>query len=284
MDCKSANEINIAGFLMSKGINPNKTVGNSFWYCSPIRNERSPSFKVNRDKNIWYDFGTNNGGSLIDLVCRMYHVEVPGALLILSGVSVADRISFIDRRVDISPPARIRIMQIDSLKNKALLQYLINRKINPLFTSRYSAEVTYQVGSNVKSFFAIGFKNDQGGYELRNKYIKLSTSPKDITTIEGRNHLAVNIFEGFMDFLSALTYFKTDRSGCDTIVLNGVGFVKRILDRLPGYQTINLFLDNDKAGLETADQIQLIRPDAINRSMIIYPDFKDFNDFLKSRY
>ena len=102
MDCKFANEINIAGFLLSRGINPNKTVGNSFWYCSPIRNEHTPSFKVNRDKNLWYDFGTATGGSLIDLVCQMYHVGVPGALLILSGVTVADRISFIDQRVDVT--------------------------------------------------------------------------------------------------------------------------------------------------------------------------------------
>ena len=97
------------------------------------------------------------------------------------------------------------------------------------------------------------------------------------------DHSRLNVFEGFMDFLSALTSFKTDRSGCDTIILNGVGFVKRILDRLPDYHTINLFLDNDKAGLEAAAQIQLIRPDTINRSQNIYPDCKDFNDFLKKR-
>jgi len=284
MDCKFANEINIAGFLLSKGINPNKTIGNSFWYCSPIRNEHTPSFKVNRDKNLWYDFGTATGGSLIDLVCQMYHVGVPGALLILSGVKPADRISFIDQRVDVTPPVRIEIKHIQPLKNRALFGYLTFRSINPQFASRYAVEATYQVGNKERNNFAIGFKNDSGGYELRNKYDKLSTSPKDITTIEGKNRSAVNVFEGYMDFLSALTYFKTDRSGCDTIVLNGVGFVKRILDRLPGYHTINLFLDNDKAGLDAAAQIQLIRPDALNRSQNIYPDCKDFNDFLKKQY
>ena len=283
MDCKFANEISIAGFLTSRGINPNKTIGNCFWYCSPIRNEHTPSFKVNRDKNLWYDFGTATGGSLIDLVCQMYHVGVPGALLILSGVTVADRISFIDQRVDVTPPVRIEIKHVQPLKNRALFQYLILRRINPLFASRYAVEATYQVGAKEWNNFAIGFKNDCGGYELRNRIAKLSTSPKDITTIEGKNRSALNVFEGFMDFLSALTYFKTDRSGCDTIVLNGAGFVKRILDRLPGYHTINLFLDNDKAGLEAAAQIQLIRPDTINRSQNIYPDCKDFNDFLKKR-
>jgi len=68
------------------------------------------------------------------------------------------------------------------------------------------------------------------------------------------------------------------------LYLSGLEFVKRILDRLPGYPTINLFLDNDKAGLEALAQIQLIRPDAINRSRNIYPDCKDFNDFLKKQY
>ena len=68
------------------------------------------------------------------------------------------------------------------------------------------------------------------------------------------------------------------------LYLSGVGFVKRILDRLPGYPTINLFIDNDKEGPEATAQIQLIRPDAINRLQNIFQDCKDFSDFLKRQY
>ena len=280
MDCKFANSMNIAGFLLSKGINPHRTVGNNFWYCSPVRKEEHPSFKIDREKNLWYDFGTATGGTLIDLVCRMYSVDVPGALLILSGVNSGSAFSVSDRRKSPEPAAGIKLVQVGQLKSPVLHHYLVRRNINPYFATGYCMEVTYQAGQSEKPNFAIGFKNDRGGYELRNRYTKLSTSPKDITTLKGKNGSAVNIFEGFMDFLSALSYFKTKRPGCDTIILNGVGFVKRILDRLPGYSRINLYLDNDRAGVETADRILQIRPDAINRSQIIYPGFKDFNDFL----
>ena len=93
MNCKLANEMNIAGFLRSKGISPNKTAVNCFWYCSLLRNEKEPSFKVDRDKIVWYDFGTATGGGLADLVCKTYHVDIQGALTILSGVAIDNSIS-----------------------------------------------------------------------------------------------------------------------------------------------------------------------------------------------
>jgi hypothetical protein len=88
------------------------------------------------------------------------------------------------------------------------------------------------------------------------------------------------VFEGFMDLVSALTYFKTDRQKCDVVVLNGVGLVKDFLQVMGSYSKINLFLDLDPAGKKTAEIILEQRPDAINRSEIIHPDFKDFNAFL----
>src|SRR5665648_1108565 len=91
------------------------------------------------------------------------------------------------------------------------------------------------------------------------------------------------VFEGFMDFLSGLTYYKTNQATCDTIVLNGVGFIERFIELMPKYTKINLYLDNDKAGIETAARIQDIRPDAVNRSQIIYPQYKDFNEYITTQ-
>ena len=42
------------------------------------------------------------------------------------------------------------------------------------------------------------------------------------------------------------------------------------------------YLDNDKAGKETFLKLKNINLDAINRSEQLYPEHKDFNDFLKS--
>jgi len=67
-------------------------------------------------------------------------------------------------------------------------------------------------------------------------------------------------------------------------VLNGVGFIQKFIDRLPRYARINLFLDNDRAGQEASDRIAELRPDAVNRSQILYPGFKDYNEFLMNEY
>lgn len=281
MNCKQANEMNIAEFLMSKGTNPDRQEGNIFWYCSPLRNEKKPSFKLDRIKNVWYDFGTLTGGRLVDLVCKMYNVDIPGALLILSGAKPnIQNQSFSFDQLNNENERRAEIKHIQPLQNQALIQYLNSRKINPALASKYCNEAYYKTTASDKQYFSLAFKNNSSGYELRNKYFKGSTSPKDITTIPGKNPLAVNVFEGFMDFLSALTYYNADCSACVTIVLNGVGFIEKFINLLPGYNKINLYLDNDRAGNEAAKRIQELRPESVNRSKIIYPTYKDFNEFL----
>lgn len=282
MNCKLANEMNIAGFLMSKGINPNRTVGNSFWYCSPLRNEEIPSFKVDRIKNVWYDFGTATGGRLIDLVCKIYRVDVPGALLILSGTSIEKTIIPFSDKQTLShyQEPKVEIKHMRPMQSIALIQYLKGRKIKPGLAVRYCKEAYYKTQVSDKYFFSIAFENDRHGYELRNKYFKGSTSPKYMTTIPGENSFSVNVFEGFMDFLSALSYYNIDRPTCDTIVLNGVGFIEKFIVRMPYYNKINLYLDNDQAGNEAANRIMELRPDAVNRSQSIYPTCKDFNEFI----
>ena len=290
MNCQQANSMSIAGFLMSKGINPDKSSGNNFWYCSPLRNDTEPSFKVCRSKNVWFDYGTGTGGHLVDLVCKMYNVGIPGALMVLSGaVTEISHLSFSEKQEPFEQETKIEIKHVQPLQNQALIQYLTGRKINAFTASKYIEDVYYNVyEGQIKSFFACGFKNDKGGYELRaglksEKFpngFKGSTSPKDITTIPGENSFAVNVFEGFMDFLSGLTYYKTNQATYDTIVLNGVGFIERFIELMPKYTKINLYLDNDKAGIETAARIQDISLNAVNRSQIIYPLFKDFNEYI----
>jgi len=282
MNCKQANEMNIAGFLMSKGINPDIHSGNNFWYCSPLRNEKTPSFKVDRIKNVWYDYPIFTGGRLVDLICKMYNVDISGALLILTGAkpSIQTPSFSFDQLNDFEHESTTEIRHIQPLQNQALIQYLNSRKINTELAAKYCNEAYYKTTASPKQYFSIAFENDSKGYELRNKYFKGSTSPKDITTIPGENTLAVNVFEGFMDFISALTYYQAECSACVTIVLNGVGFIEKFINLLPGYNKINLYLDNDRAGNEATKRIQELRPKAVNRSQIIYPQYKDFNEFL----
>jgi hypothetical protein len=129
--------------------------------------------------------------------------------------------------------------------------------------------------NNDKQYFALAFENDSNGYELRSKYFKGCTK-KDITTIPGKGN-SLNLFEGFFDYLSALTCFD-ERSCNTTIVLNSLVNLDKV--DLTRYDKINLFLDNDKSGIKTATDIIQKHPGAVNRSQQFYRFCKDFNEYL----
>lgn len=57
----------IEDFLARLGHHPVQRRVNAIWYRSPYREEHTPSFKVNPDKNLWFDFGANKGGNIFAL-------------------------------------------------------------------------------------------------------------------------------------------------------------------------------------------------------------------------
>ena len=59
-------------FIRHHEPSPVKQQGNGLWYKSPLREEHEPSFKVNTDRNLWYDFGAGKGGNPIALAKELY--------------------------------------------------------------------------------------------------------------------------------------------------------------------------------------------------------------------
>jgi DNA primase len=62
--------------------------GNHFGLC-PFHNEKTPSFSVNRDKQIFYCFGCGAGGNVISFIKKIENMDFPDALKLL-----ADRVHF----------------------------------------------------------------------------------------------------------------------------------------------------------------------------------------------
>lgn len=77
-------DIDLVGFLASIGHEPTKISGIQYWYRSPLRNEKTPSFKVNRRLNRWYDFGIGKGGSILDFCRALYQIDLPEIVHLLS--------------------------------------------------------------------------------------------------------------------------------------------------------------------------------------------------------
>ena len=191
MTYQEANSISIKDYLESLGILP--VVDKLYYgmYHSPFRQDNTPSFKVDYSVNLWCDFGTGKGGSLIDLVMKQHGCNAYGAISRLEqgyysantfsfqGKSISERNASREEKKKATSPIEIR--KIQSLQNPALINYLKSRNIVPEVVSDYVQEMYYRV--NGKPLFALAFKNDAGGYELRNPGYKGCTSPKDITCI-----------------------------------------------------------------------------------------------------
>lgn len=275
MNCSTAKKISIIGYLASLGIKPNNLKNGSAWYCSPFRQETKPSFKVDRNNNIWYDFGTGTGGNILDLVMQLNGTGITGALLLLQKPEFSKQtFSFSEQQ---NSDDSIKIKHLQPLQNRALIQYLASRQISKAKAVNYVQEAYYQV--NGKQYFALAFKNDKGGFELRNKYFKGSSSPKAITTIPG-SRKALSIFEGFIDFLSAIEFYQVRKPAGSCIILNSVSNLDAIIARLSDFEKINLYLDNDPAGTQAANKMKNVHPRITDFSKIIYEKFKDMNELL----
>lgn len=110
----------------------------------------------------------------------------------------------------------------------------------------------YQV--RCRCFFAIGLRNDCGGWKLRSERFKGSSSPKQITTIDHQADKVI-VFEGFMDFLSCLSMKHSAPLGIDAAVLNPVVNLPKALPFLERHPTVHAFLDNDETGRHTLAEL-----------------------------
>lgn len=280
MNCQQINEIDIENYLASMGIHPARVSGHSLWYLSPIRDEKTPSFKINTKINQWYDFGEAKGGKLVDLLLEMHQTTIPN-LLKTFNFSGQRSFSFGRQKNDPKPEEGVRIKLIKPLQNQALLEYLDERKIPISIAEKYCNEMYYRVGE--KNFFGISFKNDSDGFEIRNRYFKGSLKNKDITTITEQSN-ELYLFEGFMDFLSAKAYFQD--SSFTAIVLNsasniekGISIALELKEQHADQFDITCYFDHNPTGREIT-QKAASRLSSIDGSKI-YEGFADFNEFFQ---
>src|SRR6185369_14083212 len=61
-----------------------KRAGRNFRGSSPFNSEKTPSFMVSPDKQIWHDFSSGKGGNMFSFVMEMEGVDFKGALELLA--------------------------------------------------------------------------------------------------------------------------------------------------------------------------------------------------------
>lgn len=274
MEIQHIKQISISDYLQQQGYAPARVQGIHYWYYSPLRNERTPSFKVNTERNQWYDFGSGEHGDIIDLVCALHRCTISESIRLLSGAKQVAHQEFSfggERKIS---ERKLEILSAQPLSNPYLLRYLAARAIPLPVASAYCSEVLFQ---NMKrTYYAIGFINDALGWEIRNMYFKGCIAPKAVTTIK-RGTGRLQIFEGFMDFLSWQVLNPSSTS--DAIVLNSLALLPRIKEQIAGYREVESFLDNDDAGRKSFAVLKQIFPQIVDGATR-YPEHKDLNEWL----
>jgi hypothetical protein len=286
-----ANQVDLVDYLAKLGFEPKRKVGNKYYYLSPLREEKTASFKVERKQNIWADFGAPPqpgkkvcGGTMIDFGMLYYNCTAPEFLERLEQsldlpISPQTKARAKTSTQPESEEDKISILKIIPLEHPALLSYIAERRIPFHIANEYCKEVHFSLHG--KANFAIGFKSKDGGYELRNKYFKGSSSPKNFTHLQMGAEPAkqVAIFEGFFSFLSYVTLIPPDdRQGQDVMVLNTLVFFESARPVLENYKTVNLFLDNNAPGKKVTAYARSINQKLYKDRSAVYKKYDDFND------
>ena len=278
MQLHDIKQISIVDYLAQTGYKPKLTKGVNCWYCSPLRSELTPSFKVNAERNQWYDFGTGDHGDIIDLVCAFQHCSMAEAMRSLSRLKEtwsAESFSFGGTTPVSLQKSSMELISVQAVKHPKLLLYFSERGLEPSDVSPFLSEVYYKVSE--KCFFALGFPNDAGGWELRNPYFKGCFAPKAISTIKGSDSHKLQLFEGFMDFLSWRKLHPEVQA--DSIILNSLTLLPKLISSLHPHPMIECFLDNDEAGDRATKQL-IDAGLPVKDMRACYAPYKDINEYL----
>lgn len=311
MNSEQAKQINFIDFILRicKVEDIVSIQEDSALFKHPLEKDNHPSLSIYRNNRNggWsykYFSGVGSTGNIIDFTMKYYNKntvsEALNEIAIIMNLPPKEKehnlnINYTDKRTN----NLIEIKKINPLENQALIEYLQSRKLTVSICKLYLKEVYYSITKNgeLKNYFGVGFENNLGGFEIRNKYSKTNLIGKDITYIQADKEPSnrVLLFEGFLDYISALTYYKTDKAEYDVIVLNSTTQIKKAVYKIieNKYTIIYDYLDNDFAGqhcqielkndLEIAFKKKEIEqiPKIIN-SFVLYQSHNDFNDFLKS--
>lgn len=168
-----------------------KRAGRSFKGLSPFTSEKTPSFYVSPDKNIWHDFSSNKGGDVFSFIMEVEGLDFRGSLEHLARKAGVDLSAYqtkgrhaAHRKKELLEVMRLAMAyyQHSLLKNPRALDYVFKKR---KFTKQTVGE------------FRIGYAPDQGN-ALVQFLAKKGFSKKDIAEAGLSNRFGGDLFRGRM--------------------------------------------------------------------------------------
>jgi len=273
----------IVALLAAIGYQPVKKTGNEYLFHSPLRDtDNTPSFSVNEELACWYDHGSGKGGNIIDFGLKYWpQLSFPQVLEKIAASLQVERnlnVAIKRKRLAVREP-NYQVLEIRELgTNRALQNYLETRGIWPQAKSVLK-EVYYYVEDaqkNRKNFFAAGWQNELGAWEVRNLNFKGCIGHKAISFIPGDRH-NLCVFEGFLNYLS----WRTDEPFCEDsiLVLNSLSLFQAGISKAKSFANIATYFDNDPSGRAATVAFKDALPQSVDHSWI-YEGYNDYNDLV----
>ena len=275
MNCEEVKEkLSIRTVLESFSLFPAKENRKTAFYFALDREEKIPSLSVDFVKNKAFDFGTGKSYDVISIVQQMNRCSVSDALKYLEKFDFS-----VQNNTQIEESVQIKnyqIIKVNEIQHPALIQYLKSRKVCE--QKDLVKEIEYML--NGKKYFGIGFFNNSGGIEIRNKYSKICLGKKDVTLIKNdlKTSNEIVVFEGFFDYLTFKNLESAESSISDCLILNSTAMLFKVEESLKEYDRISLFLDNDPNGNATKETIQK-KYKNVEDCSLVYKDFIDLNEW-----
>ena len=281
MEAAEIREKSIVEYLSSLGIKPVREIGRSFVFYSPWRKEVEPSLHVFKNNGKFKDFGSGEAGNIIDFVMRLDNTDFKGAMKILKNGSAIHLPEF--ERPSKPLKKGVEVISANEIVSEDILTYTDTRCIPRHLIQKYCKQLSFRFPMGKRPgriYTACGFPTNSGSFEIRSSFFKISTSPKSVSTFHG-NPKRYAIYEGFMDFLSALTYFEKESFEETVIVLNSLAFISTLIPFLQDAESVNLYLDE---GLPVEQKIVALTEANVplRDCRGVFSPAQDFNEFLCS--
>jgi hypothetical protein len=274
-------QVSLVDLLSRLGFQPLRTSGRELLYISMIRDsDTNPSFSVNEQLGVWYDHGLGKGGNIIDFGLAYWQIPFSEVLKKIVQITSADIKPVISgrKRSAVKIP-NYQIQQIKELGNNSVItEYLQSRKIWGAAQGRLK-EIYYYVEDQKKLrkyFFAAGWQNELGAWEVRNLYFKGCLGHKAISFIQG-DDTKLSVFEGYLNYLSWLC--ENPQVTHSALVLNNISLLNIGIIKAKDFAEVSLYFDRDSAGLIAGLDFKKAVPQATDCSTI-YRHHNDYNEKL----
>lgn len=192
-----------------------KRTGRNFKALSPWTNERTPSFIVSPDKQIWHDFSSGKGGDIFGFIMEVEGMNFREALEFLARKAGVEIETFNSKRSKEIAEKKERLRKILQISSNFYQHMLIRDKkaLNYVFKKR-------KLSKEIVQDFKVGYAPN-GQKILTNFLLKKGFSLNDI-----RDAGLLNRFGGDI-FRNRMVIALKDASG------EPVGFTGRIIDEEP---------------------------------------------------